>query len=190
MIDPQLLLQAYCVGIFPMAERAGAKDFFWVEPKKRGILPLESFHLSRSLRRFIRKGVFTVRFDTAFADVMKACADRCETWINQEILESYCALFDLGFAHSVECWDDEGLQGGVYGIAINSAFFGESMFHRKTNASKVALAALVDHLKSRDFTLLDTQFLTAHLQTFGGIEIPQSAYLKLLTKALALKASF
>ncbi len=190
MINPALLLKAYSVGVFPMAERADGKDVFWVEPEMRGILPLDTFHTSHSLRRFMRKGVFDVRFDTAFADVVRACADRSETWINREIFDSYCALFDLGFAHSVECWDDDGLQGGLYGVSLGAAFFGESMFHRKTNASKVALAALAEHLKQGGYTLLDTQFLTEHLQSFGGIALPQSEYLKLLDAALRKDAVF
>ena len=190
MIDPVLLLTAYARGIFPMAETARDKDVFWVEPKKRGVLPLDGFHCSHSLARLIRKGVFTVSFDTDFKGVMEACADRSETWINREIVDSYCFLFEHGYAHSVECRDEEGLQGGLYGVSLGGAFFGESMFHRKTNASKVALAALVDRLIAKGFVLLDTQFLTPHLASLGGIEMPQKKYLNLLRQALTVKATF
>ena len=189
-ISPRLLLQAYASGIFPMAENKEDTSVFWVEPENRGILPLDAFHIPHSLRRVIRKGVFDVRFDTDFRSVMSGCADRPETWINNQILNAYCTLFDLGFAHSVECWQDNVLVGGLYGVSMGGAFFGESMFSKKTDASKVALCHLVERLKKGGFVLLDTQFITAHLARFGAIEIPQSDYLVLLDKALDLKASF
>lgn len=189
-ISPRLLLQAYAVGIFPMAEHKDDASVFWVEPENRGVLPLERFHISHSLRRVIRKGVFDVTFDTAFRDVMLGCADRAETWINAQILDAYCALFDLGFAHSVECRQAGKLVGGLYGVSLGGAFFGESMFSKVTNASKVALCALAERLKKGGFVLLDTQFLTPHLAGFGGIEIPRAAYLDLLNRALGIKASF
>lgn len=189
-ISPRLLLQAYAAGIFPMAEHKDDASVFWVEPENRGVLPLENFHISHSLRRVIRKGVFDVTFDTAFRDVMLGCADRAETWINAQILDAYCALFDLGFAHSVECRQAGKLVGGLYGVSLGGAFFGESMFSKVTNASKVALCALADRLTKSGFVLLDTQFLTPHLAGFGGIEIPKAAYLNLLNRALGIKASF
>lgn len=189
-ISPRLLLQAYTAGIFPMAEHKDDASVFWVEPENRGVLPLERFHISHSLRRVIRKGVFEVTFDTAFRDVMLGCADRAETWINAQILDAYCALFDLGFAHSVECRQAGKLVGGLYGVSLGGAFFGESMFSKVTNASKVALCALAERLKKGGFVLLDTQFLTPHLAGFGGIEIPRAAYLDLLNRALGIKASF
>lgn len=189
-ISPSLLLRAYVAGIFPMAEHKDDASVFWVEPENRGVLPLDGFHVSRSLRRVIRKGVFEVTFDTAFRDVMLGCADRAETWINDQILDAYCALFDAGFAHSVESRQAGRLVGGLYGVSLGGAFFGESMFSKAANASKVALCALVDRLKTGGFVLLDTQFLTPHLAGFGGIEIPQAAYLDLLRRALGIKASF
>ena len=189
-ISPRLLLQAYAAGIFPMAEHKDDASVFWVEPENRGVLPLERFYISHSLRRVIRKGVFEVAFDTAFRDVMLGCADRAETWINAQILDAYCALFDLGFAHSVECRQAGKLVGGLYGVSLGGAFFGESMFSKVTNASKVALCALAERLKKGGFVLLDTQFLTPHLAGFGGIEIPRAAYLDLLNRALGIKASF
>ena len=189
-LDPRTLLMAYSAGVFPMAEDKNDPRFFWVEPVNRGILPLETFHVSHSLRRVIRKNVFEVKFDTAFAKVVQNCADRKETWINRQIFEAYCTLFDLGFAHSDECWQDQELVGGLYGVCLGGAFFGESMFSKKTDASKVALCALVDRLKQSGFSLLDTQFITPHLARFGAIEIPQKEYLKLLRKALKVKADF
>ena len=190
VLSPELLIYAYSKGVFPMAEHREDASVIWIEPKQRGIIPLDQFHVSHSLRRVIRKNIFDVRVDTAFRDVMLNCADRAETWINDQILDAYCTLFDLGLAHSVECWKGEKLVGGLYGVSLGGAFFGESMFSKETNASKVALCALVDRLKAGGFVLLDTQFLTAHLATFGGIEIPQKEYLKLLKPALSIKASF
>ncbi len=165
-----------------MAEDSG---IVWVEPRMRGLIPLdERFHVSRGLRKALRKEPFEIRFDSAFREVMEGCAERELTWIDPVILGSFCRLHELGHAHSVECWDEGGLQGGLYGVAIGRVFFGESMFSRKTDASKIALVALVDWLRTQDFQLLDTQWLTAHLEQFGGYEIPQKEYLKELAKAL------
>ena len=189
-LDPLLLIKGYSTGIFPMAESKEDTSVFWVEPENRGILPLDNFHVSHSLKRIIRKNVFEITMDTAFYDVVCGCADRSETWINAPILEAYCVLFDLGLAHSVECRRNGELVGGLYGVALGGAFFGESMFSKAENASKMALWALVERLKKNGFVLLDTQFLTPHLASMGGIEIPQKQYLKLLKKALNLKASF
>lgn len=189
-LSAELLVYAYSKGVFPMAEHREDAEIFWVEPKKRGIIPLNDFHISHSLRRVIRKGIFEVKTDTAFREVMQNCADRKETWINDQILDSYCNLFDLGLAHSVECWREGNLVGGLYGVSLGGAFFGESMFSKETNASKVALCALVERLKAGGYILLDTQFLTSHLASFGAIEISQKDYLKLLKPALSIKASF
>lgn len=189
-LSAELLVYAYSKGVFPMAEHREDASVIWIEPKKRGIIPLDGFHISHSLRCVIRKNIFDVKVDTAFRDVMLNCADRDETWINDQILDAYCNLFDLGLAHSVECWREEKLVGGLYGVSLGGAFFGESMFSKETNASKVALCVLVERLKAGGYTLLDTQFLTAHLATFGGIEIPQEEYLILLERALDIKASF
>lgn len=178
IIPPEILLEAYSQGVFPMAEEDG---IVWVEPRMRGIIPLdERFHIPRGLRKALRKNPFEIRYNTAFREVMLGCAERDETWIDGVILESYCRLHDLGHAHSVECWDDEGLQGGLYGVSLGKAFFGESMFSRKTDASKVALVALVERLRKQGFGLLDTQWMTDHLRTFGGVEIGQDIYLGLL----------
>ena len=189
-ISPELLIYAYSTGVFPMAEHREDASVMWFEPERRGILPLESFHISHSLARVIRKGVFEVRTDTAFREVILNCADRAETWINDQIVDAYCGLFDLNLAHSVECWKENKLVGGLYGVALGGAFFGESMFSKETNASKVALCALVKRLKVGGYTLLDTQFLTSHLASFGGVEITQEDYLILLDRALDIKASF
>ncbi|MBR1777054.1 MAG: leucyl/phenylalanyl-tRNA--protein transferase [Alphaproteobacteria bacterium] len=189
-LSVETLVYAYSTGVFPMAEHREDARVLWIEPGKRGIIPLQSFHVSHSLRRVIRKGIFRVTSDTAFRDVMLNCADRAETWINDQILDAYCRLFDLGLAHSVECWKEDKLAGGLYGVSLGGAFFGESMFSKETNASKVALCALVERLNAGGFVLLDTQFLTAHLASFGGIEISQKEYLKLLKPALNIKASF
>lgn len=163
-------------------------QILWFSPEKRGVIPLdERFHVPHGLRKALRKGRFEVRWDTAFREVMLGCADRDQTWIDSGIVESYCELHRLGFAHSVECWDDEGLQGGLYGVAIGRAFFGESMFSRKTDASKVALVHLVERLREHGFTLLDTQWLTPHLATFGGHEVPRRDYLRLLKEAVEVR---
>ena len=193
-LTPELLVRAYAAGIFPMAETRDDPDVFWVDPEERGILPLDAFHVPRSLRKVVRQGRFDVRFDTAFRDVMDRCADpapgRTETWINQPILDAYVALHEAGVTHSVECWRDGELVGGLYGVALGGAFFGESMFSRETDASKVALVHLVARLKVDGFVLLDVQFITGHLLRFGAIAVPRADYQVLLDAALAVDARF
>ncbi|SSC72594.1 unnamed protein product [Ciceribacter sp. T2.26MG-112.2] len=187
-ITPELLLRAYSIGLFPMSDAADDPEIFWVEPEMRGILPLDAFHISKSLAKAVRKKPFDIRFDTAFDAVVEKCAeeagDRPSTWINDTIKELYGALHKLGHAHSVEAWEGDALVGGLYGVSLGSAFFGESMFSRRTNASKICLVHLVERLKIRGFTLLDTQFTTEHLKTFGAIDVPKQDYLKLLDKAV------
>jgi leucyl/phenylalanyl-tRNA--protein transferase len=191
-LTPEILLRAYAEGLFPMAERRGDPTLYWVSPEKRGIIPLDTFHVPHRLARTVRSGRFTVTADHAFADVMRACAapapGREESWINDEILHLYTALHVAGRAHSVECWRDGALAGGLYGVRLGAAFFGESMFSRENDASKVALVHLVDALKRGGFTLLDTQFLTSHLARFGAVEIPREQYLMKLTNALSQEA--
>lgn len=189
-LDPAALLYGYANGVFPMAESKNDANVFWVKPKMRGILPLESLHISHSMRRFLKKNPFEIRFDCNFEATVKACADREETWINKTIFDAYVTLFQNGCAHSVECYENGELAGGLYGVSLKSAFFGESMFSRRTNASKTALFHLVERLKNGGFTLLDTQFLTPHLASMGGVEIPQEDYLILLRAALRKDASF
>ena len=163
-------------------------EIVWVAPRMRGLIPLdERFHIPRGLKKALRKNPFEIRFNTAFREVMLGCADRAETWIDPIILESYCTLHENGHAHSVECWDADGLQGGLYGVSLGKAFFGESMFSRKTDASKIALVALVGRLRPKDFELLDTQWVTDHLRTFGGFEIPQEKYLSMLNSAVGIE---
>ncbi len=186
MIPPELLLQGYRLGIFPMAMEDDSIE--WFSPERRGIIPLETFHLSHAARR-ARKS-FEVKIDTAFSNVIRACARRDETWINDEIIASYENLHALGHAHSVEAWQKGKLAGGLYGVAIGGAFFGESMFHRVTDASKIALAGLVEQLKRQRFILLDTQWLTSHLLQFGATEVSRAKYLELLERALNLERSF
>jgi leucyl/phenylalanyl-tRNA---protein transferase len=191
-LTPELLLRAYAAGIFPMAEAADDPDVFWVDPEQRGILPLDRFHLPRRLARTLRQEVFDVRCDAAFEAVVRGCAepmpDRPKTWINEEIVRLYAALHRLGFAHSVETWRDGELVGGLYGVALGAAFFGESMYSRVTDASKVALAQLVARLRLGGFRLLDAQFVTEHLQQFGAVEISRAQYHRRLTAALQAKA--
>jgi leucyl/phenylalanyl-tRNA--protein transferase len=193
-LTPELLLQAYRAGVFPMAERRGDPSLFWVSPDARGIFPLDEFHLPKRLARTIKSDRFTVKIDTAFTEVMQLCAepapDRDESWINAEILSLYTALHKKGHAHSVECWHDGKLVGGLYGVKIGAAFFGESMFSRERDASKVALAHLVARLKAGGFRLLDAQFITSHLAQFGAIEIPRDVYLELLAAAVERDADF
>lgn len=193
-ITSDLVLKAYAYGVFPMAKSRGDTDVFWVQPKLRGVLPLDAFHISRSLRRRMRQGVFTVTVDQAFDAVMAGCGevteDRPDTWINNRIIQLFNELFEAGLAHSVEVWKDGDLVGGVYGLAMGAAFFGESMFSRVTDASKVALTHLAAMLAKGGFTLLDTQFITDHLKRFGAIEIPQQEYLTQLSDALTRKAHF
>ena len=188
-LEPDLLLSAYASGIFPMAMESG--DLGWFSPDPRGLIPLDDrFHIPHGLRRALRKRQFDVRVNTAFGDVMRGCADRRETWIDDTIYKSYVRLHYLGHAHSVETWEDERLVGGLYGVAIGGAFFGESMFSRAPDASKVALVALVERLRARGFLLLDTQWTTAHLRQFGATDVPRREYLVKLRKALALERAF
>jgi leucyl/phenylalanyl-tRNA---protein transferase len=194
MIPPRLLISAYSSGWFPMAVDPG--DIRWYSPDPRGVIPLDSFHVPSRLARVIRGGTFQVDRDRAFDAVIRACAesDRHDddpgTWIDREIEESYNELHRLGIAHSVETWQDGRLAGGLYGVALGGAFFGESMFHRSTNASKVALVSLVEHLRARGFRLLDIQWVTPHLEQFGAVEIPRAVYLAQLEDALAVEAKF
>jgi leucyl/phenylalanyl-tRNA--protein transferase len=194
VLTPALLLRAYAAGIFPMADSAEEPELFWVDPERRGILPIEGFHLPRRLRRTLRNGPFAIACDQDFTAVIRGCAEataaRPKTWINDEIVRLYSALYRQGFAHSVEVWHEASMVGGLYGIALGGAFFGESMFSRATDASKIALAHLVARLKIGGFRLLDTQFLTAHLTHFGAIEIPRAAYRRRLDRALAASAYF
>ena len=183
-LDPRLLLQGYAAGIFPMADSRDADQTFWVEPRSRAIIPLDKFHLSRSLRRTLRSGRFSVTLNRDFAAVIAACADREETWINADIESAMLALHATGYAHSIEVWSGEELVGGLYGASIGRAFFGESMFSTKTDASKVALAWLVARLKVGGFTLLDCQFMTEHLASLGAVSIPRERYVVLLAGAL------
>jgi leucyl/phenylalanyl-tRNA--protein transferase len=185
VIDPDLLLRAYAIGVFPMSDSRDARDVFWVEPRRRAILPLDGFRLSRSLRKTLRSGEYRVTCDTAFAEVVRRCSEREETWINASIEESYAALHERGHAHSVECWNEGELAGGLYGVTLGAAFFGESMFSARRDASKVALAWLVARLKVGGYRLLDCQFMTDHLRSLGAVEVTQEAYLALLETALS-----
>ena len=183
-LDPRLLLQGYATGIFPMADSRDADELFWVEPRNRAIIPLDRFHLSRSLRRTLRSGKFNVTRDRAFGAVITACADREETWINDELERAMLALHGSGHAHSVEIWRCGELVGGLYGVKLGRAFFGESMFSRVRDASKVALAWLVARMRVGNFTLLDCQFMTEHLASLGAISVPRETYVALLSGAL------
>ena len=189
-ITPTLLLRAYAAGVFPMADNRTSDEIYWVDPKERGIFPLDGFRVSRSMRRFARTTGLTVRVNSAFRATVEGCATRAETWINAEILELYVTLHRLGYAHSVEVWDDTSLVGGVYGVALGGAFFGESMFSRRSNASKLALIWLVARLRAGGFVLFDTQFKTDHLGTMGAVEISRSDYRRRLDAALPLPANF
>jgi leucyl/phenylalanyl-tRNA--protein transferase len=184
VLDPDLLLRAYAIGVFPMSDSRDAHDVYWVEPRRRAIIPLDRFHLSHSLRKVLRAERFTVTVDRAFADVVRHCADREDTWINEEIERSYNLLHTAGHAHSVEAWQDDELVGGLYGVRLGAAYFGESMFSLRTDASKVALAWLVARLIAGRFRLLDCQFMTEHLRRLGAVEIEQRDYLALLASAL------
>ncbi len=188
MIPADLLLHAYRNAVFPMAMEDG--EIAWFSPDPRAIIPLDTFHIPHGLKRTVKRKVFEVRIDTCFEQVMRACARRDETWIDEQIIESYVNLHRLGHAHSVEAWHKGELAGGLYGVALGGAFFGESMFHDVTDASKAALWALVERLRARNFTLLDTQWLTPHLRTFGAMEIPAAIYRKLLGASLAVKTEF
>ena len=189
-ITPELLLRAYAAGVFPMSEGRDDPELFWVDPRERGILPLEGFHISRSLARRIRQAPFDIRINTDFAGVVEGCADRDETWINAEIFELYQQLHATGHAHSLELWEGDALVGGVYGVALGAAFFGESMFSRRRDASKIALAYLVSRLRFGGFELFDTQFVTDHLQSLGAVEISRAAYRSRLAEALQKPANF
>ncbi|MEM1095188.1 MAG: leucyl/phenylalanyl-tRNA--protein transferase [Bacteroidota bacterium] len=188
-LSPELLVYAYQQGVFPMADSADG-PVYWYAPDPRGIIPLDQFYVSKNLRKLVRKEVFVVRTNTVFEGVMRACAEREETWISDEIVAAYVALHKLGAAHSVECWQGDELVGGLYGVALGGAFFGESMFHRARDASKVALVHLVARLKAGGYTLLDTQFTTPHLEQFGATEITRAAYEQHLDQALAVNASW
>jgi leucyl/phenylalanyl-tRNA---protein transferase len=185
MLTPELLLHGYAMGVFPMAEDG---EILWFSPERRGVIPLDGrFHVPHGLKKRLSKRPFEVMFDTSFRNVIASCANREETWIDAQIIENYVALHEMGHAHSVECWDAEGLQGGLYGVSLGGAFFGESMFSRKTDASKIALVALVDCLRHSGFVLLDTQWLTPHLAQFGAYEISREEYALQLQCAVHLR---
>jgi leucyl/phenylalanyl-tRNA--protein transferase len=189
-LSPALILAAYAAGVFPMSESRDDPEVFWVDPKRRGIIPLDRFHISRSLARVLRSGRFRTSVDEAFGAVIDGCADRSETWINPTIRTLYEALHEMGHAHSIEVWQEHDLVGGVYGVTLGCAFFGESMFSRRRDASKVALAYLVDRLRQIGFTLFDTQFLTPHLASLGGVEVSRATYHAMLAEAQAGVADF
>jgi leucyl/phenylalanyl-tRNA--protein transferase len=189
-LTPDLLLRAYSAGVFPMAESREDTEVFWVDPRARGIIPLNGFHMSRSLRRTVLSGVMRVTLDQAFADVVEGCATRSETWINHRIQKLYLDLHAMGRAHSIEIWVDDKLAGGIYGVAVGGAFFGESMFSNVTDASKVALAYMVDRVRNAGFSLFDTQFITDHLASLGAIEISRDDYHERLSEALGIHADF
>jgi leucyl/phenylalanyl-tRNA--protein transferase len=194
VLSPELLLCAYASGVFPMANDRFDPTIHWIEPRRRGILPLEAFHVPKSLRKVIRQARFETRVDSAFAQVIEACAasrpERPRTWLNDELLELYCALHELGYAHSVEAWTGGRLAGGLYGVSLGAAFFGESMFTHQRDASKVALVELVSRLRAGRYRLLDTQFVTDHLRRFGAIEVSRPAYRVLLRDAIESPATF
>jgi len=189
-LTPEILLSAYAGGIFPMAEHRDDPELFWVDPRQRGVLPLDGFHISRSLTKTIKSNRFCITYNRDFSGVVTGCADREETWINDMLFDLYGQLHLGNRAHSIEVWDNDALVGGVFGIALGGAFFGESMFSRRPNASKVALAYLIDRLKEGGFTLCDTQFITPHLASLGGIEIPRADYRSQLSQALEQDADF
>ncbi|MEX3008821.1 leucyl/phenylalanyl-tRNA--protein transferase [Hoeflea sp. TYP-13] len=193
-ITPQLLLKAYSCGLFPMAESADDPEVFWVEPEVRGVIPLELFHIPKSLAKTCRQNRFDIRFDSAFSAVIDGCAEpgpgRNKTWINRTIRRLYIQLHELGHAHSVEAWRDDELVGGLYGVSLRGAFFGESMFSRERDASKVCLVHLVRRLRQRGYVLLDTQFTTDHLKRFGAVDIPKETYDSLLNEAMMVETVF
>ncbi|NSX55254.1 leucyl/phenylalanyl-tRNA--protein transferase [Sulfitobacter sp. 1151] len=189
-LTPDVILRAYAAGIFPMSEARDDDDIFWVDPRRRGILPLDAFHISRSLKRRILRADYGISVNAMFSDVVAACADRKDTWISARIFNLYEELHDAGFAHSLEVKRDNQLIGGVYGVTIGGAFFGESMFSRQTDGSKIALTYLVHRLRVGRFTLFDTQFITPHLESLGAIEIDRTVYHDMLDKALDVDADF
>ncbi|WP_163272642.1 leucyl/phenylalanyl-tRNA--protein transferase [Chelativorans alearense] len=193
-IPPDLLLRAYATGVFPMAEHADDPEVFWVRPETRGVIPLDKFHVPRSLKKVMRQEPYEIRYDFDFSGVIAACAepsaDRQDTWINAPIREAYTALFERGHCHTVEAWREGRLSGGLYGVTLGRAFFGESMFSREANASKVCLVHLVDRLNARGFVLLDTQFTTPHLKRFGAVDLPRRHYERLLAEALEGDVAF
>ncbi len=193
-LTPDLLLRAYAAGYFPMAESSDSAELYWFDPNRRGILPLDDFHVPRRLRRTVRRNRFEVVCNRDFASVIAACAEptdkRLNTWINEEIFRLYTSLHAKGFAHSIESWRNGALVGGLYGVALGGAFFGESMFSRESDASKVALVHLVARLRHGGFTLLDAQFVTDHLSQFGAIEIPRTIYRRLLSRAIGRRTDF
>ncbi|MEM6622393.1 MAG: leucyl/phenylalanyl-tRNA--protein transferase [Pseudomonadota bacterium] len=189
-LTPELVLRAYAAGVFPMADSAEAEELYWVDPRKRGILPLNGFHVSRSLRKRLRRMDYRVRVDTAYEQVLDLCAARPETWINETIRTLFLQLHRMGHAHSVEVWKDNQMIGGLYGLRLGGAFFGESMFSAERDGSKIALAWLVARLKAGGFSLLDTQFTTPHLEGLGARAVPRSHYLDLLERALARRGNF
>jgi leucyl/phenylalanyl-tRNA---protein transferase len=194
VLSPELLLCAYASGVFPMANDRFDPTIHWIEPRRRGILPLEAFHVPKSLRKVVRQGRFEIRVDSAFAEVIAACAasrpERPRTWLNDELLELYGALHERGYAHSVEAWADGRLAGGLYGVSLGAAFFGESMFTRQRDASKAALVDLVERLRAGGYLLLDTQFVTDHLRRFGAIEVSRPLYRAMLRDAIETPATF
>ncbi|MGE0501816.1 MAG: leucyl/phenylalanyl-tRNA--protein transferase [Rhizobiaceae bacterium] len=193
-IPPDLLLKAYSSGVFPMAESAADPEVFWVRPETRGIIPLDGFHIPKSFAKTLRRSPFQIRYDHDFKAVIEGCAeargDRSTTWINRPILDAYVKLYERGHCHCVEAWSEDRLAGGLYGVSLGRAFFGESMFSRERDASKVCLAHLVERLRERGFVLLDTQFTTEHLKRFGAVDVPRRRYEKLLDDALQGHATF
>ena len=189
-ITPEILLRAYAMGVFPMADGRDGAEIHWIDPRRRGVFPIDGFHISRSLAGRLRRPDYTVTVNRDFAGVLAGCADRPETWINEEITALYLALHSAGHAHSLEVWAQDDLIGGVYGVTIGAAFFGESMFSRRTDASKLALAHLMHRLRAGGFTLFDTQFLTPHLASLGAVEITRAEYRRRLATSLLQQASF
>tara|TARA_B100000519_G_scaffold146701_1_gene127416 strand:+ start:228 stop:869 length:642 start_codon:yes stop_codon:yes gene_type:complete len=193
-ITPDLLLKAYSLGVFPMAEDHDDQEIFWVDPRMRGILPLDRFHVPRRLRRTVRSSIYEVTANADFNAVIEGCAetvnDRPQTWINTKIIDLYMSLHYMGHAHSLECWRNGELAGGLYGVILGGVFFGESMFSRQRDASKVALVHLIYRMYAGNFAFVDTQFITKHLSQFGAIEIPRQQYIVLLEKALKLSSDF
>jgi leucyl/phenylalanyl-tRNA--protein transferase len=183
-ITPELLIAAYANGYFPMGESKDSSEIFWYHPERRGIIPLDDFRVPKSLQKLLKHNPFTITTDTAFREVLHGCAARDSSWINSRIIELYCELYEMGLAHSVECWQGGELAGGLYGVSLCGAFFGESMFSQASSASKVALVHLVRLLKQNGYRLLDTQYVNDHLKQFGVIEIPREEYMELLQQAL------